>query len=150
MCAVDADRPRDAATGNLICTYYWAFISVSETDRVKDFPTTIPTRSGEAWNPNANWYFRDGTASPRIAATSWASLLDGSVDNTAKSGGLDFNYWTGTRGTGTLAAAGNCLGWSSNAVMAGLYGHREHKDTGWIGAHGVHCLNFASVLCACM
>ena len=125
ICAVDEDRPRDVA-GNLICTYYWAFISVDEDDEIRDFPTIIPARSGFAWNPEANWYFRDGEHEGVLTDSNFANLIDGIVSHRPTLGGLDHVYWTGSSADGSFkvsrcggfdTGAGTVFGWHGNQLQ---------------------------------
>jgi hypothetical protein len=148
MCAADADRPKDAA-GDLICTYYWAFISVNANDQVLNFPNTIPGRSGYAWNPNANWYFRDGTHGGKIAATDFSGLLDGNVYNDPAAGGIDgIYYWTGSSPTG--ATASTCHGWDSGEpTIKGHKGIYSSSDSSFLSLFDQYCAGFYNLFCAC-
>ena len=142
MCAADPDKPA-------VCTRYtWAFISVHGEDEVRDFPTTIPARSNYAWNPAANWYFRDAGAAPRIAAHAWSSLLDGTLGNTPEAGGLDGDYWTGSREDGRLAST--CAGWTQNVFgIYGNVGRNAFSCFRWVSRAATPCPGRFYVLCAC-
>jgi hypothetical protein len=141
-CNTDSDKPASCASSA------WAFISVNDDDEIRDMPTT------KGVNTSYPWYFRDGSATPSLAANNWADLLDGSVINTPQSGGLDGNYWTGSYYTGAMATYGNCNGFvDSGTTVQGVYGNISRSDSGWLNAATnpyYYCNYVYDVLCACM
>jgi hypothetical protein len=135
-CNLDSNKPSTCGSG-------WAFISVNSSDEIRDMPTT------KSINTNSAWYFKSGSASAAQAATSWANLLDGSVDSVPSTGGLASVYWTGSGNDGSLSTD-YCAGWTDQSnSYAGRRGYNANTSN-WLdsGTNGM-CYLQQSVLCAC-
>jgi len=135
-CMVDADRPAVCTRGA------WAFVSFSVDDEIRDLPVT------KGINMNSPWIFRDGTSVGTRAADNFFDLLDGSVDHTPSSGGLDLAYWTGSTYAG--AWADNCARFMSSSHYdfgrGGLPGSTAGR---WLDDTIYRCTWGRSLLCAC-
>ena len=142
MCAADPDRPA-------VCTTRaWAFISVSSSDEIRDM---VAGGEGLGWvtNTSAPWYFSDGITPKRRAANSWGDLLDGSVINPPRSGGLDGPYWTGSTANGSQT--NNCSNWGCpSPLLLAQRGYAGAHDNLWLSHTPMPCFHFYGVLCACM
>ena len=134
-CNIDADKPN--GFGNA-----WAFISVNANDEIQDMPTTKNV------NQEAAWYFKDGTATPTLAANNWTDLLDGTVANKPNSGGIDYvNYWTGSTASGALSDV--CQAWTTDSSSYyGQFGFNDDTSVNWLSSNFTTCDYYDGILCA--
>lgn len=153
ICRTSTTRPAVCTAANT-----WAFISVSDTDEIRDFPTTVPTwTGGSAFNTATPWYWRQGAHAGIRADNNWTSLLDGSVINSGQTAGLPQNWaWTGSHVDGSVASNNTCSGWLSGDTLhpSGIVGHSWNTGSSWLHAggfgDGVGCGGAPSHLyCAC-
>ena len=137
-CNSDTDKPSACTSAA------WAFISVNSNDEIRDMPTTKGVFT------NSDWFFRDGSAAPSIAATSWGDLLDGAIMNPPQSGGIDFgNYWTGSDAYGGVTTS--CNAWASgSSSITGTDGGKTYSDNYWLSySTAAACSASLGLLCAC-
>ena len=143
---------RTSTTRPAVCTAErtWAFISVTDTDEIRDFPAAVPAWTGNTpFNTAAPWYWRHGTHAGIRADNNWAGLLDGTILNPGSMGGHGAWYWTGSSAAGALL--GNaCLSWTFGAAGSGaVMGSGSDTDGRWLDRLNACCSNTRYVLCAC-
>ena len=135
-CNSDTNKP--AACGTT-----WAFISVSDTDEIRDMTTT------KAVDPASVWYWRLAETSA-LAGGNLAALLSGQAASVATSVGYgNYWYWTGSDSSGAIHAQ-NCNGFTSGAYPTG--GARGYTNSLSHVIYGTYeyCSDAAAgILCAC-
>jgi len=123
----------------------WAFISVSDTDEIRDMPSTKGLYTGRPWI----WIKPDGWYSE--AANDLADLLDGSIENSATAVGYGTElYDTGSNSDGSLGST--CAGWTSSSNWkTGTQGDPSEKNNRWLRGYtiGHYCDWQDKLLCAC-
>ena len=136
-CDSDTNKPCVYGTG-------WAFISVTDSDEIRDFPDT------KGIDTTKPWYFKIKDHDESLAANDWADLLDGSVANLPSAGGLTGYHWTGSDLDGSKALSCYvCSSWTNGThTESGRYGWST-SDRYWLAAANEYCDNAISLLCAC-
>ena len=122
----------------------WAFISVSDTDEIRDMPSTKGLYTGRPWI----WIKPDGWYSE--AANDLADLLDGSIENRAYDAGYKTgdNYYTGSNSDGSLKST--CASWTSSGSHTSVTcGDAFYKNTLWLFGVTGWCNYTHKLLCAC-
>jgi hypothetical protein len=121
----------------LSCPHVRAFLTVSDTDEIRDMPGNygVPT--------NAPVQRRDGT----IIDSSFPALLDGnimaSIDPTQPIYG---NFWSGAGNDGSTMQV--CDGWTNGTSGGGSNGHfRETQN--WLFYGGSACYAMYHLVCLC-
>jgi len=142
ICNLNAHRPA-------VCTRGWAFMSMNADDEIRDFPTTLPGRTGMPMALGAPWYSRTGTHAGVRIANDWAGLLSGTILNRIDAGGGASRYWTHSHATGEVWHNA-CHGSTSVAGTgwAGI-GRGEFSNPSWLLHETGSCGMNISVLCAC-
>jgi hypothetical protein len=130
-----------AASFSFPHTQVVAFISFSDTDEIRDLPSTanVPTN-----RPFVGW--RKSNTLGGVVADNWAGLLGGSIK--ANLAQVDDNFWfSGSNGDGSLGE--NCSGWqpSANGTNTGNYGNPDQTDSRWIGNMSGLCGGTYDLMC---
>jgi hypothetical protein len=120
-------------------TNYRAFISISLTDVIKDFPTLYSIQD--------DWPVRS-TTSFRIA-WNWADMLDDSINETLNGAGVSSAaWWSGSNSDGSFDTGANCDGWTnSSGSFNGRTGDPGTKDKEWIDNSNAACSTPQKILC---
>ena len=116
-----------------------AFISISLTDAIKDFPTLYAV-------PNI-WPVRSET-NTRIA-WNWADILDDSINDTLAGAGVsNAAWWSGSSSDGSFDSGANCSGWTDNSGSTnGRTGDASIKTKEWIDNSNSACNTTQRILC---
>ncbi len=127
-----------ASYSSLHCNYTHAFLSVTNSDYIGNFPTQYGTGNGKFPTsiPIAN------TSDVSIAAN-WSDLISSTVGPCSTGsfcngggvvglqtilGGSTTVFWTGTLSGGAFASAYNCTGWTGSASGQGGYYDSTSED----------------------
>jgi hypothetical protein len=147
LCATAAARLAD---GSFAVSHVHAFLSVSDTDEIRDMPANygVPTTRPV------------GSITGAVVATSWSGLLSGTLLQSLDSAGIrtaGSGWYSGSNPDGsvaTLVTDGGvhpytCSGWtSSDAFLDGEYGYGSATDSTWMGVGQATCpLGNYSLLC---
>ncbi len=116
-----------------------AFLSVSDADEIRDFPTLymVPT-DRQIVTPN-------GTK----IADDWTDLLDGNIDVSLAEAGQPYDFWSGSNDDGSVAPE-TCTGWTVNAMDASGGRGNPNATTNWLRRSTgptLQCNNFDGVFC---
>jgi len=118
---------------------YRAFISISASDAVKDFPAnyTVPT----------SWPVR--AASFQLIAWTWGDLLDGSINiKLADAGISDMSWWSGSLDDGAFDENASCGNWTIvNNTETGRAGSHDSIAAIWINDVEALCYTHQRILC---
>lgn len=127
-----------ASYASLHCNYTHAFLSVTNSDYIGNFPTQYGVGNGKLPTsiPIAN------TSDVHIAAN-WSNLISSTVGPCSTGsfcngvgvvglqtilGGSTTVFWTGTLSGGAFASAHNCTGWTGSASGQGGYYDSTSED----------------------
>ena len=125
--AADAARPSGL-------TEVHAFLSVSETDSIKDFPETY------GFSPELPIVGPDGVT---VIADNWADLLDGTIASSLGRMGVVEDgkgevWWSGSNADGS-ASQHTCNGWTDESGDThGTAGYADMDDGAWIADHAMY------------
>ncbi len=118
-----------------------AFISISDTDAIKNFPAMhgVPM----------DWPVRspDGT----LVAYNWDDLMDGSINKALDAAGVAASsWWSGSTTEGSLDAANTCDTWSNGTVSYnGRTGDSDSIVSKWISSGAPVCVSSHDLICIC-
>jgi len=127
----------------LQCNNIHAFISVSDSDEIRD----MPSKYGYALDKPVYYYQASGKLV--LIAYGWEDMLNGNIRTTVEPG----IWWSGSNEYGQIDA--NCNGWtSSSSEDYGQYGCFAYSDIKWIayGSIGYRCDAAGTsiyITCAC-
>ena len=120
-----------------------AFISVTSTDEIRDFPTT--------WSVNTSlpWWWAKSTSMPKVAVD-WADLLDGTILASAISAGFTSGtVWSGSGSNGSLAGY-TCTNFTSSlGTDYASAGDTTLTTSAWISSGGHYCNSQRRLHCVC-
>ena len=118
------------------CTNIHGFVSVSDSDELRDMPTVYGYVSN-----NPLYWWNDATQEVVMFAENWSDMFDGSILVHQEDGtGVDYYTWSGSLSDGSVTQ--NCNGFTSNAnQVRGAYGQYSSKIGDWIYTtyHVGHC-----------
>jgi hypothetical protein len=127
---------------SLDCSSIRAFISVSDSDEIRDMPLNygIPT-----YRP---------VMSPLgiVISNDWADLLDGTIDVLLNSGTgiVTGQWWSGSDMYGAVISDASCNGWTDASNTAnGQVGTQSSTDGTWISFNKINCNTQRFYLCLC-
>lgn len=111
------------------CTNLHAFLSVSDTDEIRDMVDNYNYQGGHVY-----WWNNEKKMLVRLAS-SWADMLDGSIEFSQEVGtGISTNVWGGSYDDGRLSNH-TCGGWSDSS-LPGAVGYGAVTDSGWFNGSG--------------
>ncbi len=122
-------------------THVKAFISISDTDSIKNFPAVhgLPM----------DWPVKspDGT----LVAYRWSDLMDGTINKTLEEAGVSASsWWSGSLQDGGLDFGVTCSGWTSiNPLEKGRIGEIDSLNTEWLYGGGPACTSTHELICIC-
>jgi len=146
ICRTSASRPAVCTSADRT----WAFISVSDTDEIRDFPSTVPAwTGGTAFNTALPWLWRHGTHAGIIAGNNWADLFDGWIINPATSGGLPSGQlWTNSTFQGvSLNSCSNMT--DASMITIARIGNTNVQHSHWLDELDRPCSENRPIICAC-
>ena len=129
------------ATGIPVSATTRAFLAVSGSDEIADFPLIydVPTDRPVT---GPNW---------EVIADDWADLLDGTIDQTLLDAGVQTatEFWYSGSTTDGSASPYTCSGWTDGTTLFdGRYGRTQLTDGRWISESEAKCgVNLYHVLC---
>jgi hypothetical protein len=137
----DVDAICTAANPGLSCGNIRAFISLSGSDCIANFPVNynLPAK-GEIISTTGN-----------ILGYRWEDVLDGSVHMDLQSAGIISQaWWSGSNGDGSFNSAVTCNNWTDGtSSYQGLTGQHNETDGDWIADTARNCNNSLELLCVC-
>ena len=144
----------DTKPTGLDCSNIRAFISISDTDEIRDIPTNYDLKTSIPIT-NEEGYSATNTA----LADDWDDLLDGTVDNSLNDLGIIVGntkapaeqWWSGSNLDGSLNS-NHCSTWTDDlpAVPTGMTGFNSSTNSYWITyTPGLQCSDLINLLCVC-
>ncbi len=120
-------------------THYHAFISITDTDAIKNFPTL--------YNVPTNWNIK--SFSGGLIAYNWSDLLDGSINMKLEAAGtVDSFWWSGSFADGSFDEANSCSSWNDGSnKTSGRVGANNALGEEWISYGARNCNNSLKLLC---
>lgn len=136
-CNSDANKPSNC-TGSA-----WAFISVNDTDEIKDMPTTKSVNTAYSW-----WWVKSSSFSK--IALDWADLLNSSIMSPASSVGFSGSPSTGSFEDGSIY--NHCANWTSTSDAQGGAGNGSSSAVNniWLKNMYNSCSAQSVYMCACL
>jgi hypothetical protein len=137
----DVDGICSAANPGLACGNIRAFISLSGSDCIQNFPAnySVPAK-GEIISTTGN-----------ILGYRWEDILDGSVHMDLQTAGIALqSWWSGSNADGSFNSADTCNNWTDGTSgYQGLTGQHNETDGDWIANTPRNCNNSLELLCIC-
>jgi len=134
---------RSQVNPNLPSNHVRAFISVSDTDEIKDMRINYGV-------PELRNFKGPGNA---IIATNWNNLLGSILSNSISGAKVTTApyWWSGSDSTGGYwGTSGICTGWIEGTISAnGAYGVTSMTSPQWLSYNEKECSNNYAVLCIC-
>ncbi len=120
-------------------THYHAFISITDTDAIKNFPAL--------YNVPANWNIK--SFSGGLIAYNWSDLLDGSINMKLEAAGaVDSFWWSGSFADGSFDEANSCSSWNDGSnKKSGRVGAHNAPGHEWLSGDTRNCNNALKLLC---